>query len=272
MKQYLDLLQDVLDNGVNRTNRSGVFARSVFGRVVRYDLTKGFPLLTTREIFFEEIVHELLWFIKGDSNVRYLQEHGVHTWDQWADKDGNLGPVYGKQWRDFGGGSFYDDDGYLLPGVDQLQELVNKLKINPNSHRLIVSAWNPMQLLDVKQIPRQVMFQCYVAKNKLSLLMYQRSCDVFRDVPSNVASYALLAFMLAKVCGYKPGEFIHMMGDTYLYRSYLNQVREQLRRKPFSLPKLHLNPAVRKLEDFRCDDIRLSGYVSHPAIEVPAIM
>ncbi len=269
MKQYLDLLKDIMENGVDKLDRTGVGTRSVFGRQFRYDLSQGFPLLTTKKVFLKGIIHELLWFLKGETNIHYLLENNVHIWDEWADENGNLGPVYGKQWRDFGGGAFYDKSGQLVPGVDQVAELVEKLRHNPNDRRMIVNAWNPMQLKDMALPPCHMFFQCYVANGKLSLMLYQRSCDCFLGVPFNIASYALLTMMLAQVCGLEPGEFIHTMGDTNLYLNHLEQVREQLSRAPRKLPVMKINPEVKEIDDFRFEDFSLEAYDSYPAIKAP---
>ena len=225
MKQYLDLLQDIMENGYDKPNRTGVDTRSVFGRSMRFDLNQGFPLITTKKIHLKSVIYELLWFIKGDTNVKFLQDNGVRIWNEWADENGDLGSVYGAQWRNWNN-----------EGIDQLQELINKLKNNPDDRRMIVSAWNPSQLNKMALPPCHMFYQCYVADGKLSMLMYQRSCDMFLGVPFNIASYALLTMMLAQVCGLKLGEYVHVLGDAHIYHNHFAQVREQLAREPYPLP------------------------------------
>lgn len=261
MKQYLDLLQHIIDNGVDKGDRTGTGTRSVFGHQMRFDLSKGFPLLTTKKLFLKGIIHELLWFISGDTNVKYLQDNGVHIWDEWADKRGNLGPVYGAQWRRWPDA----DSGY----IDQIAELVCELKINPNSRRHIVSAWNVGEMGAMALPPCHCLWQCYVANGKLSLQLYQRSADVFLGVPFNIASYALLTMMLAQVCDLEPGEFIWTGGDTHLYSNHMEQAKLQLTRQPYCLPMMRLNPEVRSLFDFKYDDFVLIGYEAHPSITAP---
>ena len=256
MKQYLDLLRDIMENGFDKPNRTGVDTRSVFGRSMRFDLNQGFPLITTKKIHLKSVIYELLWFIKGDTNVKFLQDNGVRIWNEWADENGNLGPVYGAQWRN------WNND-----GIDQLQELINKLKNNPDDRRMIVSAWNPSQLDKMALPPCHMFYQCYVADGKLSMLMYQRSCDMFLGVPFNIASYALLTMMLAQVCGLKLGEYIHVLGDAHIYHNHFAQVREQLAREPYPLPQMHLNPEVKNIEDFKFEDFTLEGYQCHPTIK-----
>ena len=258
MKQYLDLLQDVMDNGVDKLDRTGVGTRSVFGRQMRFDLNKGFPLVTTKKVHLKSIIHELLWFIKGSTNIKYLQDNGVRIWDEWADENGDLGPVYGSQWRNWNG-----------EGIDQLAEVIDKLKHNPNDRRMIVSAWNVGKIAEMRLPPCHMMFQFYVAGNKLSCMLYQRSCDMFLGVPFNIASYALLTMMIAQVCGLEPGEFIHTLGDTHIYHNHFEQVREQLSRQPLPLPVMKLNPAVKNIDDFTYDDFTLEGYESYGKLAAP---
>lgn len=267
MKKYLDLLSDIMEHGVDKNNRTGVWTRSVFGRQISYDLREGFPLLTTKKIHLKSVIYELLWFLHGNTNVRWLQEHGVSIWDEWADENGDLGPVYGAQWRNFGGGSFFDSLGRPILGVDQIADLVDKLKNRPDDRRMIVSAWNPMQIGEMALPPCHMFFQCYVAEGELSLLMYQRSCDTFLGVPFNIASYALLTMMLAQVCGLKPREFIHSMGDTHLYNNHFNQVKTQLSREPRPLPKMLINPEVKEIDQFKYEDFELVGYDPYPGIK-----
>ena len=256
MKQYLDLLKDILENGVDKMDRTGVGTRSVFGRQMRFDLNEGFPLVTTKKVHLKSIIYELLWFIKGDTNVKYLQENGVRIWNEWADENGNLGPVYGAQWRNFNGA-----------GIDQLADVIERLKTNPNDRRMIVSAWNPCQIKDMKLPPCHMMFQFYVANGKLSCMLYQRSCDMFLGVPFNIASYALLTMMIAKVCGLGVGEFVHTLGDTHIYHNHFEQVKEQLKRTPFKLPTMKILRDVKDINDFQFEDFELSGYQSYDAIK-----
>lgn len=258
MKQYLDLLQDIMDNGVDKLDRTGVGTRSVFGRQMRFDLSKGFPLVTTKKVHLKSIIHELLWFIKGSTNIKYLQDNGVRIWNEWADENGNLGPVYGSQWRNWNG-----------EGIDQLAEVIDKLKHNPNDRRMIVSAWNVGKIAEMRLPPCHMMFQFYVADNKLSCMLYQRSCDMFLGVPFNIASYALLTMMIAQVCGLEPGEFVHTLGDTHIYHNHFEQVREQLSRQPLSLPVMKLNPTVKNIDDFTYDDFTLEGYESYGKLAAP---
>ncbi len=259
MQPYLDLLRHVLEHGVDKADRTGTGTRSVFGWQMRFDLAAGFPLVTTKKLHLRSIVHELLWFLAGDTNVRYLNEHGVSIWDEWADEHGDLGPIYGRQWRSWprpGGG-----------GVDQMAELVAGLKSNPDSRRHLVSAWNVGELAEMRLPPCHVLFQFYVARGRLSCQLYQRSADVFLGVPFNIASYALLTAMVAQVCDLEAGEFIHTLGDAHLYANHLEQARLQLTRAPRPLPRLRLNPAVRSLPEFRYEDVELTGYDPHPAIK-----
>lgn len=258
MKQYLDLLQDIMDNGVDKLDRTGVGTRSVFGRQMRFNLSKGFPLVTTKKVHLKSIIHELLWFIKGSTNIKYLQDNGVRIWNEWADENGDLGPVYGSQWRNWNG-----------EGIDQLAEVIDKLKHNPNDRRMIVSAWNVGKIAEMRLPPCHMMFQFYVAGNKLSCMLYQRSCDMFLGVPFNIASYALLTMMIAQVCGLEPGEFIHTLGDTHIYHNHFEQVREQLSRQPLPLPVMKLNPAVKNIDDFTYDDFTLEGYESYGKLAAP---
>lgn len=256
MQQYLDLLRDVLENGVDKMDRTGIGTRSVFGRQMRFDLNKGFPLMTTKKMHLKSIIYELLWFLKGDTNVKYLQEHGVRIWNEWADENGDLGPVYGSQWRNWNG-----------EGIDQIAEVIEKLKKTPNDRRMIVSAWNVGKIAQMHLPPCHMMFQFYVANNKLSCMLYQRSCDMFLGVPFNIASYALLTMMIAQVCGYELGEFIHTLGDTHIYHNHFDQVREQLSHTPYELPKMRINPEVKDINDFKYEDFELVNYKSYEAIK-----
>ena len=256
MKQYLDLLNDIMQNGVDKMYRTGVGTRSVFGRQMRFDLNEGFPLVTTKKVHLKSIIHELLWFIKGDTNVKYLQDNGVRIWNEWADENGDLGPVYGAQWRNWNG-----------DGIDQLQDVIDRLKTNPNDRRMIVSAWNPSQIGQMKLPPCHMMYQFYVANGKLSCMLYQRSCDMFLGVPFNIASYALLTMMIAQVCDLKPGEFIHTLGDTHIYHNHFEQVKEQLSHTPLPLPQMKINPAIKNINDFKFEDFELVGYQSYDTIK-----
>ncbi len=256
MKQYLDMLRYVLENGVDKIDRTGVGTRSVFGQQMRFDLSKGFPLMTTKKMHLKSIIHELLWFIKGDTNVKYLQDNGVRIWNEWADENGDLGPIYGSQWRNWNG-----------EGIDQLAQVVDKLKNNPNDRRMIVSAWNVSKIPEMHLPPCHMMFQFYVANGKLSCMLYQRSCDMFLGVPFNIASYALLTMMLAQVCDLEPGEFVHTLGDTHIYHNHFEQVKEQLRREPLPLPTMKLNPQVKDINDFKYEDFTLENYECYGAIK-----
>ncbi len=256
MKEYLDLLQDILDNGVDKIDRTGVGTRSVFGRQMRFDLSKGFPLVTTKKVHLKSIIYELLWFIKGDTNVKYLQDNGVRIWNEWADENGNLGPVYGSQWRNWNG-----------EGVDQLADVIKRLKETPNDRRMIVSAWNVSKISQMKLPPCHMMFQFYVANGKLSCMLYQRSCDMFLGVPFNIASYALLTMMIAQVCGLEVGEFVHTLGDTHIYHNHFDQVKEQLTHTPLKLPVMKINPDVKDINDFKFEDFELVGYESYGVIK-----
>ncbi|MDX5976717.1 thymidylate synthase [Halomonas alkaliphila] len=256
---YLDLMRTVMEQGVDRDDRTGVGTRSVFGHQMRFDLSRGFPLLTTKKLHLRSIIHELLWFLKGDTNIGYLKEHGVRIWDEWADENGNLGPVYGYQWRSWpspNGGS-----------VDQIANVLEQIRKTPQSRRLIVSAWNPGQVDEMKLPPCHCLFQFYVANGRLSCQLYQRSADIFLGVPFNIASYALLLSMVAQVTGLEPGEFVHTLGDAHLYNNHLEQAREQLSRTPKAPPRLSLNPQVTNLFDFTFDDINIEKYESHPHIK-----
>lgn len=261
MRQYLDLMQRILDHGVRKSDRTGTGTLSIFGPQLRFDLTRGFPLVTTKKVHLKSIIYELLWFLSGDTNVAYLRDHGVTIWDEWADANGELGPVYGYQWR-----SWPAPDGRH---IDQINQVLGELKRNPDSRRLIVSAWNVADIPKMKLAPCHAFFQFYVADGRLSCQLYQRSADLFLGVPFNIASYALLTLMVAQACGLKPGEFVHTFGDTHLYLNHLEQAREQLAREPRKLPTMRLNPAVRDLFAFRYEDFTLEGYDPHPAIKAP---
>jgi thymidylate synthase len=259
MKAYLDLMRHVLEHGHKKNDRTGTGTLSTFGWQMRFDLAAGFPLLTTKKVHFKSVAYELLWFLKGDTNVRWLQEHGVSIWDEWADAEGKLGPVYGSQWR-----SWPAPDGRH---IDQIANVLEMIKSKPDSRRLIVSAWNPALVDEMALPPCHVLFQFYVADGKLSCQLYQRSADIFLGVPFNIASYALLTLMVAQVCGLKPGEFVHTLGDAHLYSNHLEQAREQLSREPRPLPTMTLNPDVSDLFAFSFDDFTLTGYDPHPHIK-----
>ena len=259
MQQYHKLLRHILENGTEKADRTGTGTISTFGYQMRFDLSEGFPLLTTKKVHLKSIIHELLWFLKGDTNVRYLQENGVRIWNEWADPDGDLGHIYGYQWRSWPGA-----DGKF---VDQIQEVVDTLRTNPDSRRIIVSAWNVADLPNMNLPPWHALFQFYVADGKLSLQLYPRSADSFLGVPFNIASYALLCMMMAQVCGLEPGEFIHTFGDVHIYKNHLEQVREQLTRTPRPLPRMHLNPDVKDIFGFRYEDFTLTDYDPYPAIK-----
>ncbi|MFC0774895.1 thymidylate synthase [Terrimonas alba] len=270
MQQYLDLLRHILENGVHKTDRTGIGTQSCFGYQMRFDLQKGFPLVTTKKVHLKSIIYELLWFLKGDTNIAYLKEHGVKIWDEWADANGDLGPVYGKQWRSWEG-----KDGKV---IDQVTDLVAQIKKNPDSRRLIISAWNVADLPEMALMPCHNMFQFYVMppnplkgeqKSRLSCQLYQRSADVFLGVPFNIASYALLTMMIAQVCDLEPGEFVHTFGDVHIYSNHMEQVQLQLSREPFPLPTMKLNAAVKNIFDFKFEDFTLENYQSHPAIKAP---
>ncbi|MCM2131902.1 thymidylate synthase [Larsenimonas rhizosphaerae] len=259
MQPYLELMQRVLDQGVEKTDRTGTGTLSVFGHQMRFDLAAGFPLVTTKKLHLRSIIHELLWFLKGETNIAYLKDNGVRIWDEWADENGELGPVYGYQWRswpDYQGGH-----------IDQISQVVDGIRKTPDSRRLIVSAWNPALVDEMQLPPCHALFQFYVANGRLSCQLYQRSADIFLGVPFNIASYALLTRMVAQVCQLEPGEFIHTLGDAHLYLNHLQQAQEQLSRTPRTLPQLQLNGAVTELFDFTFDDISISGYDPHPHIK-----
>ncbi|MDE5736333.1 MAG: thymidylate synthase [Bacteroidales bacterium] len=259
MKAYLDLLRTILDQGVRKTDRTGTGTLSYFGYQMRFDLSEGFPLLTTKKLHTRSIFYELLWMLKGDTNIKYLHDHGVTIWDEWADANGDLGPVYGKQWRSWEG-----PDGHT---IDQIKAVVRQIRETPDSRRLMVSAWNPAEVDRMALPPCHAFFQFYVTEGRLSCQLYQRSGDVFLGVPFNIASYALLTAMVAQVCGLKPGTFVHTLGDAHLYSNHLEHARLQLTRTPFPLPTLELNPDVRNLDDFTYEDIRILNYQAHPHIK-----
>ena len=269
MKQYIDLVNTVLENGAEKGDRTGTGTKSIFGYQMRFNLSEGFPLVTTKKIHIKSVIHELLWFIKGETNIKYLSDNGVRIWNEWADKNGNLGPVYGYQWRNWNN-----------ENIDQLSDVINTLKTNPNSRRMLISAWNPSVLPDTSKSfsenvangkaalpPCHSFFQFYVANNKLSCQLYQRSADIFLGVPFNIASYALLTEMLAQVCGFKAGEFIHTLGDAHIYNNHVEQIRLQLSRNTKPLPKLKLNPKIQNLFDFKYEDVEILNYEPHPAIK-----
>jgi thymidylate synthase len=260
MKQYLDLMRHVLENGTDKTDRTGTGTRSVFGAQMRFDLKGGFPLVTTKKVHLKSVIYELLWFLRGESNVRWLQERGVSIWDEWAAPDGELGPVYGVQWR-----SWPTPDG---GSIDQIAQVIEQIKRTPDSRRLIVNAWNVAQIEDMALPPCHAMFQFYVADGRLSCQLYQRSVDCGLGLPFNIASYALLTMMVAQVTGLEPGEFIHTSGDAHIYLNHLDQVKEQLTREPHPLPVMHLNPDVKDIFDFKYEDFRLEGYRAHPHIKM----
>ncbi|MDY3547489.1 thymidylate synthase [Riemerella anatipestifer] len=261
MQNYLNLLQHILDHGTDKTDRTGTGTRSVFGYQLRYDLSKGFPLVTTKKVHLKSIIYELLWFLKGDTNIKYLNDNGVSIWDEWADENGDLGPVYGAQWRSWKGA-----DGKV---IDQISEVIHQIKTNPDSRRLIVSAWNAAEIPNMALAPCHALFQFYVADGKLSLQLYQRSADVFLGVPFNIASYALLTMMVAQVCGLEVGEYIHSFGDVHIYNNHFEQVQKQLSREPRPLPTMKLNPSVKNLFDFNFEDFTLENYQPHSGIKAP---
>ena len=261
MKQYLDLMKYVRESGTEKSDRTGTGTLSVFGYQMRFNLEEGFPLVTTKKVHLKSIIYELLWFLKGSTNIDYLNEHGVSIWDEWADERGELGPVYGAQWR-----SWPTQDG---SSIDQISEVINQIKANPDSRRLIVSAWNVSQIDSMALPPCHAMFQFYVADGKLSCQLYQRSADIFLGVPFNIASYALLVLMMAKVTGLKPGEFVHTLGDAHLYLNHLDQVDEQLKRQPFPLPKMSITKDITNVLDIEYEDFSLEDYESHPHISAP---
>lgn len=259
MKTYLDLCERVLTEGIKKEDRTGTGTLSVFGHQMRFNLNAGFPLVTTKKLHTRSIIYELLWFLQGNTNIQYLQEHGVHIWDAWADEQGDLGPIYGKQWRSFSGANGKT--------VDQIRAVIDEIKRNPDSRRLVVSAWSPPELADMALPPCHCLFQFYVAQGKLSCQLYQRSADVFLGLPFNIASYALLTHMVTHVTGLEPGEFIHTIGDAHLYVNHIEQVQEQLTRTPYPLPTLRLNPNIQALFDFRFEDIEIVNYQAHPHIK-----
>lgn len=261
MRQYLDLLRHVLENGVERDDRTGVGTISVFGHQTRYDLADGFPLLTTKKLHLRSIIHELLWFLRGETNVSYLRENGVTIWDEWADENGELGPIYGRQWR-----SWPTADGRV---IDQMSDLIEQIRHNPDSRRLIISAWNVGEIDQMALPPCHCLFQFYVAGGRLSCQLYQRSADIFLGVPFNIASYALLLQMIAQVTGLQPGEFVHTLGDAHLYRNHVKQAELQLTRDPYPLPTMQLNPQVQSIFGFRYEDFELVNYQAHPRIAAP---
>ncbi len=258
MKQYIDLLNHVLENGVEKSDRTGTGTISVFGYQSRYDLSEGFPVLTTKKLHLKSIIHELLWFLTGDTNIKYLQENGVRIWNEWADENGDLGPVYGYQWR-----SWPTPDGQH---IDQVSQVIGSLKKNPDSRRHIISAWNVGQIDQMNLPPCHILIQFYVANGKLSCQLYQRSADIFLGVPFNIASYALLTLMVAQVCDLQPGEFVHTLGDAHIYLNHMEQVKLQLSRAPYPLPRMKINPAVNSIFDFKYEDFELEGYQCHPHI------
>lgn len=261
MEQYLRLVQHILDNGAVKTDRTGTGTISCFGYQMRFNLQDGFPLVTTKKLHLKSIIYELLWFLNGDTNVRYLNEHGVSIWDEWADENGDLGPVYGKQWR-----SWESRDGKV---IDQISDVVNQIKTNPDSRRIIVNAWNVGDLPDMALSPCHCLFQFYVADGRLSCQLYQRSADVFLGVPFNIASYALLTMMMAQVCGLQPGEFVHSFGDVHLYSNHIEQAKLQLSRTPYPLPVMKINPEVKDIFSFKYEDFELQNYQFHPHIKAP---
>jgi thymidylate synthase len=267
MEQYLHLLQKIINEGADKNDRTGTGTRSLFGYQMRFDLQKGFPLVTTKKLHLKSIIYELLWFLRGDTNIKYLKENGVRIWDEWADENGDLGPVYGKQWRSWEG-----TDGKV---IDQVSQLIHQLRTNPDSRRMIISAWNVADLPEMHLMPCHCMFQFYTSpsddgeKRKLSCQLYQRSADVFLGVPFNIASYALLTMMIAQVCGMESGEFVHSFGDVHLYKNHFEQTELQLTRKPFTLPEMKINPEVRDIFNFKYEDFELINYQSHPGIKAP---
>jgi thymidylate synthase len=257
MQQYLDLLRDIMEKGQDADNRTGIYARKVFGRQMRFDLSKGFPLVTTKKVYLRAIIHELIWLLSGNTNIKYLHDNNVTIWDEWADKDGNLGPVYGHQWRNFNS-----------EGIDQIKDVIERIKTNPQDRRLIVTAWNPAQIKDMALPPCHCFFQFDVTPDgRLNCQLYQRSCDMFLGVPFNIASYALLTMMIAQVCNLRPGEFVHTLGNAHIYSNHFEQVKLQLTRKPFPLPQMKINPDVKNIDDFRFEDFELVGYQCHPTIK-----
>ena len=261
MTNYLELLRHIKENGTDKTDRTGTGTRSVFGYQMRFDLSQGFPLVTTKKLHLKSIIYELLWFLKGDTNIKYLKDNGVSIWDEWADENGDLGPVYGAQWRSWQGANGKT--------IDQITEVIDQIKKNPDSRRLIVSAWNVAEIPNMALAPCHAMFQFYVADGKLSLQLYQRSADVFLGLPFNIASYALLLMMMAQVCDLEVGEFVHTFGDVHIYNNHFEQVEKQLSREPNSLPTIKLNPNIKNIFDFDFDDFTLENYDPHPGIKAP---
>jgi len=261
MQQYLDLVRHIIEKGTDKTDRTGTGTRSIFGYQMRFNLQDGFPMVTTKKLHLRSIIHELLWFLKGETNIKYLKDNGVGIWDEWANEDGELGPVYGKQWRSWSGA-----DGKVY---DQITDLITQIKKTPDSRRLIVSAWNVAELPQMALMPCHTIFQFYVADGKLSCQLYQRSADVFLGVPFNIASYALLTLMVAQVCDLEPGDFVHSFGDVHLYNNHFEQAELQLSREPFPLPTMKINPAIKDIFGFSFEDFTLEGYQSHPGIKAP---
>ncbi|MBQ9732043.1 MAG: thymidylate synthase [Alphaproteobacteria bacterium] len=257
MKQYLDILQDIMDNGQDADNRTGIYARKVFGRQMHFDLRKGFPLVTTKKVFLKGIIHELIWLLSGNTNIKYLTDNNVHIWDEWADENGNLGPVYGAQWRNFNG-----------QGIDQIKDVIERIKTNPQDRRLIVTAWNPAQIEEMALPPCHAFFQFDVTPDGyLNCQLYQRSCDMFLGVPFNIASYSLLTMMIAQVTGLKAGEFVHTLGNAHIYSNHFEQVKTQLEREPFPLPQMRINPEVKDIFDFKYEDFELVDYQCHGTLK-----
>ena len=257
MKQYLDILQDIMDNGQDADNRTGIYARKVFGRQMHFDLRKGFPLVTTKKVFLKGIIHELIWLLSGNTNIKYLTDNNVHIWDEWADKDGNLGPVYGAQWRNFNG-----------EGIDQIKDVIERIKTNPQDRRLIVTAWNPAQIDKMALPPCHAFFQFDVTPDGyLNCQLYQRSCDMFLGVPFNIASYSLLTMMIAQVCGLKAGDFVHTLGNAHIYSNHFEQVKTQLEREPYPLPQMKINPNVKDIFEFKYEDFELVNYQCHGTLK-----
>lgn len=257
MKQYLDVLKDIMENGQDANNRTGIYARKVFGRQMRFDLSEGFPLVTTKKTYLRAIIHELIWLLSGNTNIKYLHDNNVTIWDEWANENGDLGPVYGHQWRNFNS-----------QGIDQIKDVIERIKKNPQDRRLIVTAWNPAQIEEMALPPCHCFFQFDVTPDgKLNCMLYQRSCDMFLGVPFNIASYSLLTMMIAQVCGLKPGEFVHTLGNAHIYSNHFDQVNLQLSREPYSLPKMKINPEVKNIDDFKYEDFELVDYQCHPTIK-----
>ena len=257
MKQYLEILKDIMENGQDADNRTGVYARKVFGRQMRFDLSKGFPLVTTKKTYLRAIIHELIWLLSGNTNIKYLHDNNVTIWDEWADENGDLGPVYGHQWRNFNS-----------QDIDQIKDVIERIKKNPQDRRLIVTAWNPAQIDEMALPPCHCFFQFDVTPDgKLNCMLYQRSCDMFLGVPFNIASYSLLTMMIAQVCNLKPGEFVHTLGNAHIYSNHFEQVKLQLSREPYPLPKMKINPEVKNIDDFKFEDFELVDYQCHPVIK-----